>query len=150
MCGACQSNPQPWQVTNKVGSLHYPPHSQLCHQTLVIRWRINVIKAIGCLRAFLMHCIGRRTYAVQINTKLVFLLEVMGANERFVLLMRGACVSTWSCWRADLSLLVDAQLESIICQCPSTWARVGHSDPWGYAELKGAAPCKPHYFFVVS
>lgn len=30
---------------------------------------------------FLMHCFGHSTYAVQISTKLVFLLEAFGENE---------------------------------------------------------------------
>lgn len=47
-----------------------------------------------------MHCFGHSTYAVQINTKLVFLLEAFGENEWFVLRMKGAYVSAYSCLSA--------------------------------------------------
>lgn len=39
-----------------------------------------------------MHCFGHSTYALQINTELVFLLEAFGENERFVFLMKGAYI----------------------------------------------------------
>lgn len=39
-----------------------------------------------------MHCFGHSTYALKINTKLVFLLEAFGENEWFVLLMKGAYI----------------------------------------------------------
>lgn len=41
----------------------------------------NVIKPIGCRRSFLMQCFGHSTYALQINTELVFLLEALSENE---------------------------------------------------------------------
>lgn len=114
--------------------LHELPVSLLCHWALVIlRW-INVIKAIGCLRSFLMHCFGRSTYAVQINTKLVFLLEAFGENEWFVLLMKGAYISAHSCLSAGLFLLMDSEMEFIICQCRSRCARDDQIDLWGWAE----------------
>lgn len=97
-------NPRPWQAIDEVFSIFNElPISLLCHWALVIpRW-INVIRAVGCLRSFLMHCFGHSTYVVQINTKLVFLLEAFGENEWFVLLMKGAYISAHSCLSAALS-----------------------------------------------
>lgn len=39
-----------------------------------------------------MQCFGHSTYALQINTELVFLLEAFGENKRFVFLMKGAYI----------------------------------------------------------
>lgn len=63
-----------------------------------------------------MHRFWRSTYVVQINTKLVFLLEAFGENKWFVLLMKDAYTSAHSCLSAGLFLLMDSEMEVIIFQ----------------------------------
>lgn len=66
--------------------------SYYCFRAVVTQGKSNVIKPIGCWRSFLMHCFGHSTYALQINTELVFLLEAFGENKQFVFLMKGAYI----------------------------------------------------------
>lgn len=67
-----QKNLQPEKPFDEV-CLPQLPVNTACHWALVIQQWLNVIRAIGCLRSFLMRSFGHSTYAVQINTKLAFL-----------------------------------------------------------------------------
>lgn len=134
VCFMHQKNLQLWQAIDKVfqsslASYFIALPLSPCNTTMN-----KVIKAIGCLRSFLMHCFRRSTYAVQINTELVFLLEAFGENEWFVLLMKGAYISAHSCLSASLFLLMDSEVEFIICQRPGRCAGDDQIDLWGWAE----------------